>query len=126
MSHVAPCGNTAKGGGTLPINNETLCRTENCLPSSSGDNDVSLAARGNSSISIKKECQRVADGQKGVVGAHRIIHRNFVVNITMNGLANKRGEAVLQPLIMTPLVVEIQQEETKINPSIQLNSFRKD
>jgi hypothetical protein len=39
----------------------------------------------------------------------------------MNGLADKRGVAVHQPLIMTPLVVEIQQEERKKNPPIQLN-----
>ena len=54
VSHVA-CRNTATGGDTLPINNETLSRTENCLPSSNGDNDLSLAARGKTDISQKKE-----------------------------------------------------------------------
>ena len=75
------------GGDTLPISNETRSRTDSCLPSSNGDNDVSLAARGNTAISQNKgECQRVANGQKeGVVGVHRIIHSNFVINITMNG-----------------------------------------
>ena len=50
VSHVAS-SNTATGGDTLPINNETLSRTENFLPSSNGDNDESLAAHGNTAIS---------------------------------------------------------------------------
>ena len=54
MSRVAR-SNIALGGDTLPISNETLSWTENCLPSSKGDNDVSLAAHGNTAISqIKK------------------------------------------------------------------------
>ncbi len=46
--------NTATGGDTPPISNETRSRTENFQPSSNGDNDVSLAARGNTDISKKK------------------------------------------------------------------------
>jgi hypothetical protein len=54
LSRVAR-SNTATGGDTLPISNETRSRTDNCLPSrSNGDNDVSLAARGNTDISQKK------------------------------------------------------------------------
>ena len=86
-------GNAVTGGGTLPINNEMLSWTENCLPSSSGDNDASLAAHGITAISQKKKCQNVANGQKeSVVGAHRIIHRNYIVKISMNGLEYKWGQ----------------------------------
>ncbi len=54
VSRVAR-SNTATGGDTPPISNETRSRTENFRPSSNGDNDVSLAAHGNTAISqIKK------------------------------------------------------------------------
>ena len=51
--------NTTTVDDTLPISNETLRRTENCLPSSNGDNNVSLAARGNTDISKKKRKKSV-------------------------------------------------------------------
>ena len=53
LSHVAR-RNTATVDDTLHINNETLSRTDNCRPSSNGDNNVSLAARGNTDISKKR------------------------------------------------------------------------
>jgi hypothetical protein len=66
--------NTATGGDTLPISNETLRRTENCLPSSNSDNDVSLAAHGNTAIShIKK---RVTPRCKWTDGCSRYVQSN--------------------------------------------------
>ena len=53
LSHVAR-RNTATVDDTLHINNEMLSRTDNCRPSSNGDNNVSLAARGNTDISKKR------------------------------------------------------------------------
>ena len=105
VSRVAR-SNTATGGDTLPISNEMRSWTDNRLPSSNGDNDVSLEARGNTNISQKKgKCQRFANGQKeDVVSLHRLIQRDFVVNITLHGYLYKRGAAVHQQLIMRLLV----------------------